>query len=56
MSFALYLVGYVIFTVGLVWAATLLHVPTQWIGVGVLCMVGLAIVHGVQSTRQKDPS
>jgi len=30
------------------------NVPLQWIGVGVLCMVGVATVYGVTATRQKD--
>jgi cadmium resistance protein CadD (predicted permease) len=55
MSFGIYLVGYMILVVGLTIAASLLHVPTQWIGVGILCLIGLGIVHGVTATRQKDP-
>lgn len=55
MSFAIYLVGYVILIVGLALGAHLLHVPPKWIGVGVLCLVGVAVIHGVTATRQKDP-
>jgi uncharacterized membrane protein YiaA len=55
MSFAIYLVGYLVLIVGLAIGAHLLHVPQQWIGVGILCLVGLAIVHGVTATRHKDP-
>jgi hypothetical protein len=55
MSFGIYLVGYIILIVGLAIGANLIHVQTQWIGVGVLCLVGVAIVHGVTATRQKDP-
>ena len=55
MSFGIYLVGYIILIAGLSIGANLLHVPMQWIGVGVLCLVGIAIVHGVTATRQKDP-
>ncbi|TMA96134.1 MAG: hypothetical protein E6J74_09470 [Deltaproteobacteria bacterium] len=36
-------------------SSDLLHVPMQWIGVGILCLIGVAIVHGVTATRQKDP-
>jgi hypothetical protein len=32
----------------------LLQVPPKWIGVGVICLVGLGIVYGVTATRQKD--
>lgn len=54
MSFGIYLAGYIIFIVGVAVGAHLLNVPPQWIGVGVLCLVGVGIVHGVSSTRQKD--
>jgi hypothetical protein len=55
MSFSLYLVGYIILIVGLSIGAHLLKVPPKWIGVGDLCLVGLAIIHGVTATRHKDP-
>lgn len=54
MSFWIYLAGYVIFIAGLAVGAHLLNVPVEWIGVIVLCMVGVAVVHGVTATRQKD--
>ena len=55
MSFAIYLIGYVILIVGLAIGAHFLHVPPKWIGVGVICLVGLGIARGVTATRQKDP-
>ena len=55
MSFGLYLAGYVILIVGLGVGAHLLNVPPKWIGVGVVCLIGIAIVHGVTATRHKDP-
>ena len=55
MSFGIYLFGYIILIAGLTFGANLLHVPLQWIGVGVTCLVGIAILHGVTVTRQKDP-
>jgi hypothetical protein len=55
MSFGIYIVGYIILIVGLAMGAHLLHIPLKWIVVGVICLVGLAIVHGVTATRQKDP-
>jgi hypothetical protein len=54
MSFGLYIVGYILI-IGLAIGAHLLHVPQKWIGVGVLCLIGMAIIHGVTATRQKDP-
>lgn len=55
MSFGIYLVGYIILIAGLAIGANILNVPLQWIGVGILCLVGLAIIHGVSATRQRDP-
>lgn len=56
MSFGLYIVGFVILTVGLGIGAHLMHVPPRWIGVGVIVMVGLGILKAVAHTRQRDPS
>ena len=56
MSFALYTIGFVIMIVGLIYGATLLHIPTNWIVVGTIVLLGLGIVMAVTSTRQRDPS
>jgi len=56
MSFGIYIIGYVILIAGLATGAHMLNVPPQWIGVGALCLIGIAIVHGVTATRQKDPA
>ena len=56
MSFGIYLIGYIIMIIGLAIGAHLMHVAPQWIGVGVLVLVGLGILHGVTSTRHRDPS
>ena len=55
MSFGIYIVGYIILIVGLAMGAHLLHMPQKWIVVGIVCLVGMAIIHGVTATRQKDP-
>jgi hypothetical protein len=55
MSFGIYIAGYIILIIGPAIGAHLLHVPQKWIGVGVLCLIGLAIIHGVRATRHKDP-
>ena len=55
MSFGIYIVGYIILIVGLAMGAHLLLIPQRWIVVGVICLVGIALVHGVTATRQKDP-
>ena len=56
MSFGLYIAGYIIFIIGIGIGANLLNVPPKWIAVIVLCLVGIAMVHGVTATRQKDHS
>lgn len=56
MSFALYIVGFIVLVIGLCLGAYLLHVPPQWIGVGVVVLMGLGILTGVTITRQRDPS
>jgi hypothetical protein len=56
MSFGIYIVGYIILIIGLTIGANMLHLPPKWILVGVLCLVGVAIMHGVTATRQRDPS
>jgi hypothetical protein len=55
MSFGIYLIGFLIMIGGLIYGAVLLHVPNRWIVMGSLVLLGLAILKGVQSTRQKDP-
>jgi hypothetical protein len=54
MSFAIYVTGVLIALGGLVYGGVLLHVPSQWIAVGAIVMLGLAILSGVKATRQKD--
>ena len=55
MSFGIYTIGFAIMIGGLIYAAHLLHVPTHWIAVGAIVLIGLGILTGVKSTRQKDP-
>jgi hypothetical protein len=54
MSFGLYIVGFIVLIIGLAWGAHLAHVPQQWIGVGVVVLVGLGVVKAVTNTRQRD--
>jgi hypothetical protein len=55
MSFGLYAAGFGVVIVGLVYGAYLMHVPSQWIAVGAVILVGVGILTGVKATRQKDP-
>jgi uncharacterized membrane protein YiaA len=56
VSFGIYLLGFVVLIGGLVYGATLMHVPAHWITVMVLVLVGIGIVKAVTSTRPKDPA
>lgn len=56
MSFALYIIGFVILICGLAYGAVLMHMPQHWIAVGIIVLVGLGVLTGVANTRQKDPS
>jgi uncharacterized membrane protein len=55
MSFALYSIGFVIMIGGLIYGAHLMHVPTHWIVVGAVVLLGIGILTGAKTTRQKDP-
>lgn len=55
MSFALYIIGFVIFIAGLAWAASLAGVSTTYIAVGVVILLGIGIFSAVGRTRSKDP-
>ena len=55
MSFGLYSLGFVIVIGGLIYAASLVHMPAHWIAVGAVVLLGVGILTGVKATRQKDP-
>jgi hypothetical protein len=55
-TFVIYSIGFLILLAGLVYGAVLLAVPTQWIVVGALVLLGLGIAMGVGKTRSKDIS
>jgi hypothetical protein len=54
MSFGIYILGYLIVIVGLIYGATLMDMPTRWIAVGAIVLTGIGILTGVKATRQKD--
>ena len=54
-SFGTYLLGFFILIVGLAVAAYLLNVPTMWILVGVIVMIGIGILMATQRTKPRDP-
>ncbi len=56
MSFALYIVGFLILIAGVAWALTVAGVPQLYIIIACVIMAGLGIVTGVSKTRTKDVS
>jgi hypothetical protein len=54
MSFGIYIAGFAILMGGLVYAAHLVHLPTHWIAVGAIVMIGAGIMSAVKATRQRD--
>lgn len=54
-SFATYLIGFVILICGLGIAAYLLNVPTMWIGVGVIVLIGIGVLSATTRTKMRDP-
>jgi hypothetical protein len=54
-SFGVYLVGFAIIVVGLAYGAHLAHVPTPWIAVGVIVLIGLGVLKAVTRTTSKTP-
>ncbi|MEJ8858753.1 hypothetical protein WKW79_29555 [Variovorax robiniae] len=56
MSFALYMIGFLIFMGGIIWGASVAGVPTLYIGIGALIILGIGIFSAVSRTRSKDPS
>ena len=55
MSFGIYSIGFAIVIGGLIYAAYLLHIPAHWIAAGAVVLLGIGILKGVKTTRQKDP-
>lgn len=53
-NFTLYVIGFLIVIAGLAYGAFLLGVPPVWIGVGVVVLLGIAILKGVSTTRHRE--
>lgn len=54
-SFSTYIIGFLVLIIGLAVAAYLLGVPTTWIVVGVIVLLGIGILSGTSRTKTKDP-
>ena len=54
-SFSTYLLGFAILIVGVAIAAYLLNVPTVWIVVGVIILLGIGVLSATTRGKMKDP-
>jgi len=54
-SFGTYLLGFIILVIGLAVGASLLGVPTTWIVVGAVVLLGIGIMTATQRTKPRDP-
>jgi hypothetical protein len=54
VSFLIYIAGFLILIGGLIYGASILHVPLHWIVAGSVVLLGAGILGGVKATRQKD--
>ena len=54
-SFSTFLIGFIILIVGLAFAAYLLNVPTLWIGVGVIVLIGIGVLMATKHEKPRDP-
>ncbi len=54
-SFSTYLIGYIIFVIGLAVAAVLLNVPPIWVTVGTVVLLGIGIMMATRKEKPRDP-
>ena len=55
MSFGLYLLGFALLIMGVAYGAHIANIPTHWIVVAVITLLGIGIMTGVSRTRTRDP-
>ena len=55
MSFALYLIGFILVVAGIAWGMATAGVATTYIAITCVILLGVGILTGVSKTRQKDP-
>ncbi len=56
MSFALYLLGFVVLIGGVAWALATVGLAQHWIIIVGVILAGVGILTGVTRTRGKDPA
>jgi hypothetical protein len=55
-SFTTYLIGFLILILGLGIAAYLLNIPSMWIAVGVIVLIGIGVLSATSRTKMRDPA
>ena len=53
-SFGIYLLGFIVLSIGVLLGASILGVSNQWIAVIGLVLLGLGVITGVAKTRRRD--
>jgi hypothetical protein len=56
MSFLIYLTGFFILTGGIAWGLIIAGVPTLYVAIVSMILLGFGVLTGVTSTRGKDPA
>ncbi len=56
MSFVIYLVGFAILIGGVAWGLITAGVPTLYVVIASVILLGIGILTGVSRTRGKDPA
>ena len=54
-SFGIYVIGFIILIIGLALAASMMGLPTVWIAIGAIVLIGIGILTGVSRTKRPDP-
>ena len=55
MSFLIDLLGFALVTGGIAWGLSVAGVPTLYIAIACVILVGIGVLSGVSKTRMKDP-
>lgn len=54
MSFALYVVGFLVLIAGVAWGLITAGAPTIWVIIASVILLGIGILTGVTRTRSRD--
>jgi hypothetical protein len=55
VSFALYMIGFLVFIAGIVWACVVVGVPPLYVMIGVVILLAIGILSAVSRMRATDP-